>query len=217
MDMTVGIQIRKDVLLSALYLEGFVSYFLAGLLNVKDVENSYSFGHTSKSLSFNQKVNLLIDIGALNKADQNKFITFMEIRNQFMHNLNAKTYELCLSYLAGRDKFLLKTYPQNSSIAREKQLEGAVSDPTNDVMKLTISVVDKIKDKAGQDAKADIYKDLLEILESSIAESAKTFDKIFEDMIKKGDTISTKSLRGMGKMISGVIFHAAKKKLNEAK
>ncbi|MDP2385135.1 MAG: hypothetical protein Q8M29_02070 [Bacteroidota bacterium] len=215
MDLKIGIDIRKDVLLSALYVEGYVSHFLARLLNVKDPDKSMSFGHTGKALSFNQKVNLLIDVGALKKEDQTKFITFMEIRNQFMHNMNAKTYELCFSYIKGKDKFLLGMYPQKATLSPEKQLEKAVSELTNEVTKLSISVIDKIADKGGQEAKAAMYKDLFEILKESIVEGTKTIDNISEEIIKKGGTVSSKTLSGLGKTVSQIIFQTAKKKLNE--
>ena len=85
--MRIGIDIRKEILLSSLYLESFLSHFLGGMLGIKDISNSMSLGNTGKALSFSQKLNLLIDIGALKKDDQKKFLAFMEIRNQFMHNI----------------------------------------------------------------------------------------------------------------------------------
>src|SRR5688572_19762225 len=99
MAIQIGIEKRQNILNVSLLVENFTSLFLSRLLEIQDHRKTISFGNKSSSLSFNQKVNILIDIGALNATDKIKFQTFMEIRNQFMHNIDADSYENCFKYL----------------------------------------------------------------------------------------------------------------------
>lgn len=210
--MKKGIEIRKEILISSLYLESFLSHFLGKLLGIKDINNTISLGNSGKSLSFSSKLNLLIDIGAIKKNDQKKFIAFMEIRNQFMHNLNATTFELCVSFIDGKEKFLLNNYPQKSNLIKEKQLEGAISSLTNDVFKLTIDIFERIKDKSVKDAMPDLYKKQLDDLIKSIYYTSKQLDKHLESIQKDGTIQSTK-IKGLGKEMLSVII-SNQKKLN---
>ncbi|MDP3445793.1 MAG: hypothetical protein Q8T08_23275, partial [Ignavibacteria bacterium] len=105
--------IRVDILQYSLMVENFSSIFLSTLLDIPDFKESKSLGNRSGNLSFNQKIDLLIDIQAIEKKEKSKFSNFMSIRNQFMHNIDADSYENCLKNIEGADKFLLKTYPQD--------------------------------------------------------------------------------------------------------
>lgn len=206
MDLSLGIQKRKHLLLYALYLEGFLSEFLAALLGIKNTESSMSFGNTSKALSFNQKVNLLIDLGALKKEDQNKFITFMELRNQFMHNIHAKTYELCYEYLPkGKDNFVLGRYPQKANLSREKQLEEASLDLASEIIKLTIGVIKKINTKISKEVTADLYKEQFDSLVKSIYEATEQLDTIADELDKSSTLIEGK-MKGVGKVARKLIL-----------
>src|SRR6266446_5696534 len=95
----LGVEKRLDVLEAALTMEHLTSAFLTSLLGIKDWQGSKVFGNKSGCISFNQKIDLLIEIGALSKDLRTKYQTFMEIRNQFMHNINAESYEKCLSLI----------------------------------------------------------------------------------------------------------------------
>ena len=106
--MDRGFKTRLEILSYALSLEEITSTFLSFLLGIKNQKDSYIFSNSNTSLSFKNKIELLIDIGALEGDTKKKFITFMEIRNQFMHNNDASNYVRCYSYLIGKEKFILK-------------------------------------------------------------------------------------------------------------
>lgn len=212
-----GIETRKEVLVQSLFLEGLISHFLSWLCGVKDSKNSMSFGNTSKALSFNNKINLLIDIGALKKQDQSKFVTFMEIRNQFMHNSWASSYKECFEFLPGKANYLFKLYPQNSSLTEENQLEAAVGDLFNEVIKATMELMERIKDKAGVEAELDVRKRQVEILEESISKAQVAFDEAIDTLLKKETTIKIKNLKGIGTLMYNYIFNEAKKLLEAEK
>ena len=106
-----ALEIRHDILITALSLENLTSKFLSKLLGIEDYKNTRSFGNKSGNLSFNQKIELLIDLDSLAKNDKTKFQTFMEIRNQFMHNIDVKSYTECFELLDGKEKYILRIHP----------------------------------------------------------------------------------------------------------
>jgi hypothetical protein len=78
--------------------EHIVNVILAKLLGINP-EESRSFGTSSQALSFNAKVNLLLDLKQLDKLQREKFQIFVEIRNKFAHLNAVDTFEKCFSLL----------------------------------------------------------------------------------------------------------------------
>ena len=73
---------RIDVLSHSLLIESAISLFLGFLLDIKEPQNAKSLNGSS-GLSYSQKINLLIDIGALSDSDRKTYQYFMEVRNKF--------------------------------------------------------------------------------------------------------------------------------------
>lgn len=130
----VEIKKRAKILKYSLIIENNLSYLVAFLLDIENFDNSYSFGNGSSSLSFNQKVNLLLDTKSLSKEDKIKLTYFMNIRNQFMHNIDANTYVECTKnidgLLAGLKKNYKSIFDNNNDIeiALEKVVEELFRD-----------------------------------------------------------------------------------------
>jgi hypothetical protein len=155
----IGINQRVPILTYALLMESFTSIFLAKLLGInEDNTNTLSFGNKGTSLSFSQKIYLLIDIQALSKNDKTKYLTFMEIRNQFMHNLGAESYVDCFSFLNGKDTYILKQYPQEKNLSREEQLSIATTQLADELLQKTINLIHNVKEKYSEEIKK--YEDL---------------------------------------------------------
>ncbi len=85
---------RAFVIEFSVKVEHRLNSIIAHLLEVNPDE-SKSFGTTSQALSFNSKVNLLLDLKYLNKNEIEKFQIFMEIRNKFAHIYHVDTFEKC--------------------------------------------------------------------------------------------------------------------------
>ena len=173
MKFDIGIEKREFILTVSLLVENFTSIFLSRLLEIKDYRQTISFGNKSSNLSFNQKINLLIDIGAVPAGQKNKFVTFMEIRNQFMHNLEAKSYETCFDFMDGKDKFVLKTYPQDPKKSREEQLEKATQELSNEVLSMSAKLYDKVKEKIEKEVRFDLLEKVQPVLIKAIADLGK--------------------------------------------
>lgn len=116
----MGNEIRHQVLHFSLLLESYINNILAKALGILEVTKSKSFNYTNQSLSFNQKVNLLLDINLIEKDNEWKFQAFMEIRNKFMHVLEIDSYVKCFEYVDKKNK-IIKAY--SSSVKAELQEE----------------------------------------------------------------------------------------------
>jgi hypothetical protein len=142
--MNDGMDVRKEVLINALILEEKSSIFLAELLGI-DLSDSKILNGSS-SISFNQKIMLLIEVGALNTNDKSKFIKFMECRNKFMHNINVNTYEKCFPVKSDGYNYLVNNYTPPDNTDLETKLKNAFNLLTDDVLNLMdgiINVIDK--------------------------------------------------------------------------
>jgi dsDNA-binding SOS-regulon protein len=117
-----GLQIRTEILFYSLVIEGYVSFFLSKYLNIPARNETKCFSNRSSALSVYQKVNLFLDLGVIAKDEHWLFITFMEIRNQFMHNIEADSYEKCFETIDGEAK-LLKRFSVSEELNKEQQLE----------------------------------------------------------------------------------------------
>jgi len=126
-------RIRLVVLEFSIKIETLLSSMLRCFLDIN--EPSKSFGNSNTSLSFNQKANLLLDTKYLDPEDAKKFLTFMEIRNQFIHNEDAKNFTLCLSFIKGKKAWLLKQYPLIQDENEETRIEECWHCLVEDVIK----------------------------------------------------------------------------------
>jgi hypothetical protein len=182
---------RLAVLFSSLMIENMLSTFLAGMLDIdrSKIEETYSFSNKSSALSFNAKLNLFIDVGALDKGQRNKFITFMEIRNQFVHNLNAYNYEMCVTrFLPEKKNFLLSLYKPKKKMSIEKHLENSVRVLCADVEKITQGLWAKIAERERNklESRKNVDKEFFEALLNALEKYEDYPPKNFMNLRKDG-------------------------------
>jgi len=75
--------------------------------------------YSLQALSMNHKVQLMLDTIFFNSKDKASITAFMAIRNQFMHNSDAKSLESCLSFLNGTETFIQNAYWTNKKNNQE--------------------------------------------------------------------------------------------------
>lgn len=201
---------RLKVLKSSLMLESLVSTFLAGILDIKDHIHSISFGNRSSALSFNQKINLLIDIGAIERNDRTKYVTLMEIRNQFMHNLECDTFEKCLDVLEGKETYLLKLYPQMEE-DREQRLINCFNALSAEVIKTTHEILKVITQRIADKAQHSVISKSHDLIHEAIKEGTEYLDKVIEDFIKGKTMIPSKDMANIGRTTMQIIYTKWKK------
>ena len=183
----VNIDNRLIVLKTALVIESMTTIFLAELIGVKNYRTSKSFNGNS-ALSFSDRVHLLIDIGALPPKQRTPLQKFMEIRNKFMHNLEATTYEKCVCEIEGCEKWLLKTYPTVQSLKKEEQLKIAVQELCAEVMGFIKDLIEALKNKIRIQVKMDMLQNTNEVIISKISEVSKELNAKISELIKEANS-----------------------------
>jgi|GEM_PF-6896998 len=109
--------IKLLVLDYSVRFENLASDYLKIVMRLDD--SAVSLGSTSQALTMNQKLVLLLDSKMLEKDSKKYFRTFFNIRNQFVHNASVKSFEDCLLFLDGAEKFMEKAFI-SKKIANEK-------------------------------------------------------------------------------------------------
>lgn len=171
---------RIIVLELSVTIEDILSLLLSIILNINNRQNSLSLGTRSSALGFNSKTNLLIDMDYLEKNSKWKFQKFMEIRNQFAHNIKVETFEQCFLIVEGKDK-LLKTYPSpNSLLSIEENLKAAVIELGFDIINLGKHIIKKFGDEYKREK-------ILENLALSASALFTTLEKTLGDLTEKSD------------------------------
>lgn len=101
----MNIELRKDILERSLIVENALSGVLSLLFRFSKDE-SKTLGHTSNSLSFKTKADLLFDLKRLDDRQYKELVMFMEIRNQLIHNLDTDTLLKATNRCQKTNKFL---------------------------------------------------------------------------------------------------------------
>ena len=103
--------IRALVLDHGVKVEFLVNIILATSMGMA-LENSKSFGPSSTSMSFSQKINLLLDLKIMKSKFKSKIQSFTEIRNKFAHIHDVKSFEDLPMQIK---EYLIKTYGKKGS------------------------------------------------------------------------------------------------------
>ncbi len=88
--------LRLCIIENAIFIEELISNAIGTVLNI-DWENSKSFGFSSSSLSFNQKIQIIQDIKGLDKELIKKFTCLTNVRNKFAHISSVDSFDKLFS------------------------------------------------------------------------------------------------------------------------
>ncbi len=140
---TSEVKIRNEFFISALFVESNISDYITDKLKI-DTENSNS---SEYKLSFDQKVELILDSERLSIIDKSKLSVFREIRSEFLLNKNAETIEDSLTSTNNNNDFLLILYPQSKYLPMEEKLTNACYQLIGEVSELVSIATDKTEVK----------------------------------------------------------------------
>jgi hypothetical protein len=179
---------RIQVLKYSLILEKQASLELSNLLLISDISKTKSLGNKSESLSFNQKINILVDTDVVGTDYKPKFQHFMTIRNQFMHNIDADTYEKVINQNDGLLRYLKKYYPDNfdSELNLEDSLEISVKHLFTDCINHLIEIKGLKSSILKKDTQKEFYEKRYNCLKKSIDSNISEF----ENSIKMNENIN---------------------------
>jgi len=110
----------------------------------------------------------------------------MEIRNQFMHNFDAVSYEKCYEFLSGTDNAVLKLYPQTPAQSKEARLKKATHSLCMEVEQLTMSIIDKVRDRRAIKTLNEVNQIVHDGLLKSIQKTAEFITDLADNEIANG-------------------------------
>lgn len=197
---------RTKVLKTALLVENMVSTMLALLLDI-NLETSRTMGNKSSSIPLNIKIDLLTDIQTMTREDAKKFFDFMSVRNQFMHNMSAVSFEACIGAIDGLGARLLKLYPKEDKLTLEEKYELCFDELSGDLFFCIYGLGKKLRTKIESDVRSKMDKELVQILRRSIEDVTAVTDEYLEK--------ENSPLKGWGSQIKKVIYARSLKLLKE--
>lgn len=152
----MNIELRTYILNCSLQIEDGLSKILSFILKFPK-EDSRTLGSKSTSLSLKTKVDLLFDIGRITKDEYSKFITFMEIRNQFIHNIDAYSFTIVLARIEKENqlkkinselekKFLNRNTPEQVESLYKLCFNELINDLNNVLLRILECIISEINE-----------------------------------------------------------------------
>lgn len=216
MELDNGMSLRTEILQYSLILENVTSIFLASILGIENHEATKSFGNKNGSLSYNQKIDLLIDLGSLSNDEKSKFQTFMEVRNQFTHNYKANNYESCYSYMEGKEKFILKHYPQKDNLSTEEKLHTATIELAKHVLSTTTNLIKVVKEKIGEKVRLEMLEKQYQYSNEVITEIEEIYNFFYSEKVRKNiNCVPIEEIKDLGTEIRNIYFRSLSKRFKD--
>lgn len=200
MAMKMNIKLRSDILSKSLVIENLLGGILSVILNfTEEKSKSKSLGHTANALSFKAKTDLLLDLKQLKQHEYNDLITFMEIRNKLMHNLDVDTITKAadstkkINKLIEKDNDLAKKYLATNNLTyQEEILKTAFQGLYDRIVSFSKGILKNIieESKNEQSMRDEIIQtrfliDIEQFFRSSIRTVSKTSEKYSDEELNQ--------------------------------
>lgn len=190
--------------------------------------DSKTLSNKSSSLSFKTKVDLLYDLDRINKEEYNLLILFMEIRNQFIHNIEATSFEKVFEIIGNNKKSkilkldagLEKNYQQTLEVNDEKFSTEVVLKMAFTNLKLKIdgllirefeNLIESLKKEDELKSSAEMNK----VLEKMLDLITKTIDEFGESYELHLKTVTGKDI-GFDKTLNNYVNSKMEQKMKES-
>lgn len=192
---------RIFVLDNSLMIEKSLSELICLGLDISDHKESISFGYSGQSLSFNQKVNLIIDMNGCSKEYKSKFQIFMQIRNALIHNLDFDTFEDYFSNSkSGKDdlKKLMKFYAKDVKVEGEDLYIALIYLLCSDIAACLVSIYKEFKTRRNNKLNLFARSNLLEISTETIKELREQLNQLPLDIDEIKTVFKKADCKGFG-------------------
>ncbi len=210
----MNIELRKDILEKSLIIESSLSGVLSLLFRFPKDE-SKTLGHSSNSLSFKTKTDLLLDLKRLDDRQYKELIMFMEIRNQLIHNLDTDTLLKAVircqktNKLLELDINLKKDFNETESIVlKEKILKILVEELTQHLISTCKIILEGIENeikleelRKKKETESEFTLECVKFMGDSIDKVSEVYDEILV-----GDSIEHQRHKGQIKNLIWLHF-----------
>ena len=173
-------ELRLTILENSLFHEYLITNELSSLLGV-NMNESFSFGDKSTSLSLSSKINLLLDLNILDKVQKTKLQYYLEIRNKFLHNWKCRSFEDCFKSIPSTYRALEKLYSPEQELTEELKMVHCYNALGQDIVDILVNHITMkvIKSRVNSQLKESyeselnnqtkkVFSAFLELLESDI-------------------------------------------------
>lgn len=147
------ISVKNEFFLNCVFIEEMISNFIGDKFGISNVIDSKLLGNSRESLSFDQKIDFLIESGVFSIIDNSKLSVYKSIRKEFLLNKDAYSLEESFTSLDHNDDFLLIMYPQESFLPKEEKLTVACYNLIEDVSQLVSDFTDMVQIKLKKEQK----------------------------------------------------------------
>jgi hypothetical protein len=141
------VKIRNEFFLSTLFVENIITSYLSEKLEMTDYINSKFLGNNKNAMSFDQKIDFLLDSDNFSIIDKSKLSVYKEINKEFNLNKDVASFEACFTSSDHNDDFLLILYPQNEYLPREEKLTNACYQLIGEVSQLVSEFTNEVEVK----------------------------------------------------------------------
>ena len=104
---TTEVKVKNEFLVAALFIESAINDYLSSKLDISDPISSDFLGNNEKGLTFDQKIDALLDSTAFSIIDKSKVSVFREIYREFQLNFDADSLEDSFTSPDANDDFLM--------------------------------------------------------------------------------------------------------------
>lgn len=189
----MGMEIRTQVLHVALHVETEIQTMLIGSLKVPANKS-----HDFKRLPFDTKLKFLLALDVLTKDQHKKLDWFREIRNVFIHNIEATTFEKAFNFLKEhRDTLLFEAYPQDVSKSKENRLYGAVNSLFVEVAELLVIARKKLVDRITEASLLEAHKAAHLSYQESIPDAVNDVIQILKKELEDGHVFTSEEIQNI--------------------
>ncbi len=137
------VKIRNEFFISTLFVESMITTYLSEKLGIDNAVNSNVLGNSQNALTFDQKIETLLESSNFSIIDNSKLSVFREIYKELTQNKKAVSFEDCLTSSDHNDDFLLILYPQSEYVPREEKLTNACYQLIGEVSELVANYTNK--------------------------------------------------------------------------
>lgn len=184
----INIKLRSLVLDNSLKIESCINNALLLTLSVSS-EKRKALSLNSSSLSFKGKIDLLHDIKILDDCEYRFFLTAMEIRNKFMHNVSCSSFLIAINLLGkDKEKFLSKfkneiniEAPPKEESEKEKFYFDCYNNLTDIIIIISIRMIKRFTDE--QNIKRDFLINVFKFV-SFLSEKHFELSEVIDDFCK---------------------------------
>lgn len=122
----LNMELRSFVLQHAIRQEFLTGEILRYVFRILKIDTK-TFGNSGSAISFQNKIDFLLDLGEIGNKDYNHFKKILEIRNQFAHNPTCNSFVALSHRKIEYTNYLSRNFPNPKNNSEESLRQSYIS------------------------------------------------------------------------------------------